>query len=130
MPILAWEGDEGGTVWNGGVEGQVDLGPDHYKDNKFQAGVTVSSFSSSSLNVIDTSLQSTKSFTSSLHLHTSLTMADDAVKAKLRAKFEKLTPADFQAAAGNKDALVEKVSSAYGISKEEATKQVDEAFAS
>jgi hypothetical protein len=57
-------------------------------------------------------------------------MADDATKAKLRAKFEKLGPADFQAAAGNKDVLAEKVAAAYSISKEEASKQIDEVFAS
>lgn len=57
-------------------------------------------------------------------------MADDATKAKLRAKFDKLGPADFQAAAGSKEVLAEKVAAAYGISKEEATKQVEEAFSS
>ena len=57
-------------------------------------------------------------------------MADDATKSALRAKFDKLTPADFAAVAGNRDALAEKVSAAYGISKEDASKQVEEAFAS
>jgi uncharacterized protein YjbJ (UPF0337 family) len=56
-------------------------------------------------------------------------MADEATKAKLRAKFDKLTPADFAEVAGNKDKLAAKVASAYGISEEEAKKQVDEAFA-
>lgn len=56
-------------------------------------------------------------------------MADDATKAKLRAAFDKLTPADFASVAGNKDALADKVAEAYGISKEEAVKQVNEAFA-
>jgi len=56
-------------------------------------------------------------------------MADEATKAKLRAKFDKLGPADFQAAAGSKDVLADKVAAAYGISKEEALKQVEEAFA-
>ena len=59
-------------------------------------------------------------------------MADnlDATKAKLREKFDKLTPEDFAAVAGNKDGLADKVAEKYGISKEEATKQVSEAFSS
>jgi len=52
----------------------------------------------------------------------------DALKAKLRTTFDKLTPEDFAAVAGNKDALADKVAEKYGISKEEATKQVEEAF--
>lgn len=59
-------------------------------------------------------------------------MADNMEKTKsaLRAKFDKLTPEDFTAVAGNKDGLAEKVAEKYSISKEEARKQVDEAFAS
>lgn len=59
-------------------------------------------------------------------------MADalENTKAALRTKFEKLTPEDFASVKGNKDALAEKVASAYDISIEEAKKQVDEAFAS
>ncbi len=56
-------------------------------------------------------------------------MADDAQKAKIRAAFDKLTPADFQAVAGDKDALVKKVAEVYGIPEDEAKKQVDAAFA-
>ncbi len=44
----------------------------------------------------------------------------------LREKFDKLTPEDFASASGNKDALSDKVAEKYGISKEEATKQVEE----
>jgi uncharacterized protein YjbJ (UPF0337 family) len=59
-------------------------------------------------------------------------MADTLEKTKsaLRAKFDKLTPEDFAANSGNKDGLADKVAEKYSISKEEATKQVDEAFAS
>jgi hypothetical protein len=56
-------------------------------------------------------------------------MADDATKAKLRAKFDKLSAADFAEVAGDKDKLATKVAAAYGISEEEAKKQVGEAFA-
>ena len=57
-------------------------------------------------------------------------MADslESTKANIRAKFDKLTAEDFSAVAGNKDALAEKVAEKYGISKEEASKQVSEAF--
>ncbi|KIW56480.1 hypothetical protein PV05_05139 [Exophiala xenobiotica] len=47
---------------------------------------------------------------------------------KLRSTFDKLTPEDFASVAGNKDGLADKVAEKYGISKEEATKQVNEAF--
>ncbi|EXJ56794.1 hypothetical protein A1O7_07138 [Cladophialophora yegresii CBS 114405] len=50
-------------------------------------------------------------------------MADEATKAKLRAKFDKLTPQDFAAVAGNRDALTKKVAEIYGISEDEAKKQ-------
>lgn len=56
-------------------------------------------------------------------------MADEATKAKIRAKFDKLSPADFAAVAGDKSALAKKVAEVYGISEDEAKKQVDEAFA-
>ena len=58
-------------------------------------------------------------------------MADnlDATKNALRTKFDKLTPEDFASVSGNKDGLADKVAEKYGISKEEATKQIDEAFA-
>ncbi|EXJ88447.1 hypothetical protein A1O1_05377 [Capronia coronata CBS 617.96] len=56
-------------------------------------------------------------------------MADEATKAKIRATFDKLTPQDFASVAGNKDGLADKVAAAYGISKEEAVKQVEAAFA-
>ncbi|KAL2406735.1 hypothetical protein ABEF92_008188 [Exophiala dermatitidis] len=52
-----------------------------------------------------------------------------ATKAKIRATFDKLTPEDFASVAGNRDALADKVAAAYGISKEEAVKRVEEAFA-
>ncbi len=55
-------------------------------------------------------------------------MADEATKTKLRAAFDKLTPEDFAAVAGNKDGLADKVAEKYSISKEEATKQVEAAF--
>lgn len=60
-----------------------------------------------------------------------ITMADTTGKLKstLRAKFDKLTPEDFQSVSGNKDGLVDKVAEKYSISKDEAKKQVDEAFA-
>lgn len=59
-------------------------------------------------------------------------MADalENTKATLRTKFDKLTPEDFQEVKGNKEALADKVAEKYGIPKEEAQKQVDEAFAS
>ncbi|KIW87725.1 uncharacterized protein Z519_11699 [Cladophialophora bantiana CBS 173.52] len=53
-------------------------------------------------------------------------MADEATKAHLRTKFDKLTADDFKEVAGNKEALATKVAEKYGISKEEATKQVEE----
>ncbi|EXJ73983.1 uncharacterized protein A1O5_02277 [Cladophialophora psammophila CBS 110553] len=56
-------------------------------------------------------------------------MADEATKAHLRTKFDKLTADDFKEVAGNKEALATKVAEKYGISKEEATKQVEEGFA-
>ena len=56
-------------------------------------------------------------------------MADEATKAKIRAKFDKLTPADFAESAGSKEKLAAKVAQVYGISEDEAKKQVDEAFA-
>ncbi|ETI26188.1 hypothetical protein G647_02965 [Cladophialophora carrionii CBS 160.54] len=56
-------------------------------------------------------------------------MADDATKAKLRATFDKLTPQDFAAVAGNREALIKKVAEVYGISEAEAKTKVDEAFA-
>ncbi|KAI1626676.1 hypothetical protein EDD37DRAFT_646383 [Exophiala viscosa] len=55
-------------------------------------------------------------------------MADEATKAKLRSSFDKLTPQDFAAVAGNREGLIEKVAEKYGISKDEAKKQVDDAF--
>ncbi|KIW22973.1 uncharacterized protein PV07_11213 [Cladophialophora immunda] len=54
-------------------------------------------------------------------------MADEATKAHLRTKFDKLTADDFKEVAGNKEALAAKVAEKYGISKDEATKQVEEA---
>ncbi|KEF63743.1 uncharacterized protein A1O9_01721 [Exophiala aquamarina CBS 119918] len=77
-----------------------------------------------------TFISSIHHFPDLFHLYTFITMADDATKAKLRAKFDKLTPADFQAAAGSKDVLADKVAAAYGISKDEASKQVEEVFSS
>lgn len=56
-------------------------------------------------------------------------MADEATKNKLRSAFDKLTPGDFAAVAGNKDALTKKVAEVYGIPEDEAKKQVEEAFA-
>ncbi|KIW65292.1 hypothetical protein PV04_07563 [Phialophora macrospora] len=47
-------------------------------------------------------------------------MADEATKAKLRAALDKLTPEDFAAVAGNREALIKKVAEAYGISEDEA----------
>jgi uncharacterized protein YjbJ (UPF0337 family) len=55
-------------------------------------------------------------------------MADAETKAALRTKFDKLSQEDFAAVAGNKDGLADKVAEKYGISKEEAVKQVDEIF--
>ncbi|KAK5026327.1 hypothetical protein LTR13_010109 [Exophiala sideris] len=55
-------------------------------------------------------------------------MADEATKAKLRSTFDKLTPQDFAAVAGNREGLIDKVAEKYGISKDEAKKQVDDAF--
>lgn len=57
-------------------------------------------------------------------------MADtlESTKNALRVKFDKLTPDDFAQVAGNKDALADKVAEKYGITKDEATKQVTEAF--
>ena len=55
-------------------------------------------------------------------------MADDATKAKLRSTFDKLSPQDFAAVAGNREGLIKKVAEKYGISEEEATKKVEEAF--
>ncbi|OAL35252.1 hypothetical protein AYO20_05506 [Fonsecaea nubica] len=60
---------------------------------------------------------------------TEITMADEATKAHLRSKFDKLTADDFKEVAGNKDALITKVAEKYSISKEEATKQVEDGFA-
>lgn len=51
-------------------------------------------------------------------------------KATLRAKFDKLSPEDFMEVKGNKDALIDKVVEKHGLSKEEATKQVEETLAS
>jgi uncharacterized protein YjbJ (UPF0337 family) len=48
------------------------------------------------------------------------------IRNALREKFDKLTPEDFGAVQGNKDGLADKVAEKYGISKEEATKQVEE----
>ena len=55
-------------------------------------------------------------------------MADEATKAKLRNKFDKLTPSEFAECAGNKDKLAAKVAEKYGIPVDEAKNQVDEAF--
>jgi tape measure domain-containing protein len=55
-------------------------------------------------------------------------MADEATKNKIRQTFDKLSAEDFQSVAGNKDGLADLVATKYGISKEEATKQVEAAF--
>lgn len=73
--------------------------------------------------------------THTVHLpshHTSVTMADNVEKtrAALRAKFDKITAEEFSTTQGNREKLEELVSSKYGISKEDAKKQVEEAFAS
>ena len=57
-------------------------------------------------------------------------MADDATKQKLREKFDKLTPQDWAAVAGNREGLIKKVSEVYSIPEDDAKKQVQEAFAS
>jgi uncharacterized protein YjbJ (UPF0337 family) len=56
-------------------------------------------------------------------------MADEATKAKLRAALDKLTPEDFAAVAGNREALIKKVAEVYGISEDEAKTKVEAAFA-
>ena len=48
------------------------------------------------------------------------------MKSQLRTKFDKLTPDDFASVTGNRDGLIDKVVEKQGLSKEEATKQVDE----
>lgn len=59
-------------------------------------------------------------------------MADtvEKTRAALRAKFDKITPEEFSTTAGNREKLYDLVAEKYGIAKEEATKQVDEVFAS
>jgi len=53
----------------------------------------------------------------------------DAVKQKLRTTFDKLTPEDFASVSGNREGLIKKVAEKYGISEDEAKKQVEECFA-
>lgn len=55
-------------------------------------------------------------------------MAGEDTKAALRAKFDKLTPEDFAAVAGNKEALIKLAAEKQGISEEEATAAVNEIF--
>lgn len=58
-------------------------------------------------------------------------MADvEKTRAALRAKFDKIAPEEFAGTQGNRDKLVDLVAEKYSISKEDAAKQVDEAFAS
>lgn len=59
-------------------------------------------------------------------------MADNVEKtrAALRAKFDKITPEEFATTQGNREKLEDLVSEKYGISKDDAKKQVEEAFAS
>jgi uncharacterized protein YjbJ (UPF0337 family) len=59
-------------------------------------------------------------------------MADamENIRNALRTKFDKLTPEDFSSVQGNKDGLIDKVAEKYSITKEEATKQVEETLAS
>jgi uncharacterized protein YjbJ (UPF0337 family) len=58
-------------------------------------------------------------------------MADNVEKtrAALRAKFDKITPEEFASTAGNREKLYDLVVEKYGKSKEDAKKEVDEAFA-
>ena len=53
----------------------------------------------------------------------------DPTKAFIAKKFDKVSVEEFQKLHGNKDGLADLVSNKYGISKDEATKQVQEAFA-
>ena len=58
-------------------------------------------------------------------------MADvEKTRAALRAKFDKITPEEFSGTQGNREKLIDLVAEKYSISKEDATKQVEEAFAS
>ena len=59
-------------------------------------------------------------------------MADNVEKtrAALRAKFDKITAEEFATTQGNRDKLEDLVADKYGISKDDAKKQVAEAFAS
>lgn len=71
------------------------------------------------------------SLSSPLHIHTYTIMADvEKTRAALRAKFDKITPEEFSTTQGNREKLVDLVADKYSISKEDATKQVDEAFSS
>ena len=53
----------------------------------------------------------------------------DPTKSFIAKKFDKVSIEEFQQVHGNKDGLADLVASKYGISKDEATKQVQEAFA-
>lgn len=59
-------------------------------------------------------------------------MADNIEKtrAALRAKFDKITPEEFAGTSGNREKLYDLVAEKYGKTKEEAKKEVDEAFSS
>lgn len=50
----------------------------------------------------------------------------EMVKGKVKEKWAKLTDDDLQQIAGKKDQLVGKIEKLYGITKEEASKQIDE----
>jgi uncharacterized protein YjbJ (UPF0337 family) len=54
----------------------------------------------------------------------------EKTRSALRAKFDKITPEEFSTTQGNREKLVDLVADKYGISKEDATKQVDEVFSS
>lgn len=129
------KGKEGREVGNGGVRGVNGPRSEDwilYINNTLHAGQHSLFFFSLSLSQAQTSNRNHFTSLPKTFISTSksITMADDATKAALRAKFDKLTPGDFQASAGNRDTLAEKVAAAYSIPKEEALKQVDEAFAS
>lgn len=47
------------------------------------------------------------------------------IKGKAKVQWGKLTDDDFDVIAGNKDQLIGKIQESYGISKDEAEKQVD-----
>lgn len=55
-------------------------------------------------------------------------MGKEEIQKALREKYTKLTPDDFKAAAGNREALVKTVAEKEGKSEDEAKKEVDEIF--